>query len=74
MQVSKPKNGYKLVDVGSGKKIEVPEEWEISELKSQFLLKQGRYFDKTLVKPGKFAVFGANGIIIRKRCFKALWQ
>ena len=65
MQVSKARKDYKLVDAGFGKKVEIPEEWEVSKLEDIFSLKQGKYFDEDLVKEGKFAVYGANGIISR---------
>ena len=32
MQVSKVRKGYKFVDSGFGKKIEIPEEWEVKRI------------------------------------------
>ena len=49
MQVAKPKKGYKLVKTSFGKYEEIPEEWELADLKVIFSIKQGKYFDEQLL-------------------------
>ncbi len=44
MQVSKPKKGYKFVDVGFGNFEEIPEEWRYEELKDKILILSGFSF------------------------------
>lgn len=45
MQVSKPKKGYKFVDVRFGKFEEIPEDWNIHNFKDFVSLKHGFAFD-----------------------------
>ena len=41
MQVAKPKKGYKLVKTSFGKYEEIPEEWEVLELRKLCKVRQG---------------------------------
>ena len=51
MQVSKAKKGYKLVDAGFGKEVEIPEEWENMKIKDMIFDLVGG----TPLKPNDFS-------------------
>ena len=53
MQVSKAKSGYKFVDAGFGKEIEIPEEWDFSNFKDFVSLKHGYAFESKDFVSGK---------------------
>lgn len=63
MQVQRPNQGYKIIKSKFGKHIEIPEDWDATNLAELILFEYGEGLTESERKQGTCPVFGSNGVV-----------